>query len=116
MSTIEVTPVVADDPGYTSLQVDTTLRIKILDLATGRPLSGAYATKPIVHPFTLNLLGKHPLQVLGERDVTLWHSSMGDMTLKVKSLRTYVPDPLEADPVTKLKQTWQTTPEVCWRG
>lgn len=114
MSNIEVQPVGSDTEQHSAFHLDLTLRVRVLDVVTGRPLARAYATKPVIGADTLGALGKHPLRVLNPRDVKFTNPSTGDVTLEVKSLRTFVPEPLGSSPVSALKASWQCTPEFIY--
>lgn len=115
MSTIDVQPVANEAEGGNTVQFDLSLRIKVLDLATGKPITRAIATKPVIEPKVLDALGKHPMQVTIKRSCDIEFSNNGTIytpTLKLPGLKTFVPEPTDASPVTKLKATWQCTPEV----
>lgn len=97
---------VEGDADYDSWTIRCSMRVLVLDAATGRPLAGAYAEKPAVEQKVLNERGVHPFRVLKTRDVTLDHGDFDSFTYPVTDLRTYV---LDGD--NALKLTWNSTAE-----
>ena len=114
MNNIEVQPVENNTEQHSSFHLDLTLRVRVLDVVTGQPLARAYATKPAFDAKKLDAFGMHPLRVLAEREVQLDNTSTGLITLNIKGLRTFVPDPSGSALVSALKPTWQCTPEFVY--
>jgi hypothetical protein len=89
-----------------------TLRLRVLDAATGKPVVDAHAESPVVDAAVLDRLGIHPFRVLSERSVVFGRHGISDFSFGVRSLRAWVPVPGAGRGGKRLEQSWTSTGEI----
>lgn len=127
MSEIAVHPV-DNATEHDAIHLDLFLRVRVLDIATGQPVTDAYAIRPEVDPRTMKRLAMHPFRIKEKRDIELvWvdkkfkKDARGRTVLdkeekkgcvvKFKTLRTCIADPPSVVPPKKFVWTWKCVPE-----
>jgi hypothetical protein len=108
---IAVQPV-AQESGRNSYAIACTFRLRLLDAATGQPVTDACAVKPTVDQAVLNQRGTHPLRVLGERNVGFKGTGIDDFEFGVRNLRTWTPAASSTATQPRLQATWTCTREI----
>ena len=89
-----------------TLSIECSFRLKILDAATGEPVTDAYAISPTVDQSILDRRGVHPFRILNNRSITITHGQMADFSFDTKTLRTWKPGDSSSAGNKSLSSTW----------
>ncbi len=100
--------------GQDSFTIDCTLRIAVLNAATGQPVTDAYVTKPAMTAKLQQILdrrGVHPFRVLDARSVTFINGTNFSDSLGVEDVYIWEVDSSSTEKQKKLKITPKSTGE-----
>jgi hypothetical protein len=107
---INVHPI-SDGDDNDTFSFECTFRLKVLDAATGEPVTDAFAEQPTIDIDILNRRGVHPFRVLRARTINFTHSQMADFSFDVHNLRTFVPADDDTEENRSLTSTYVCTEE-----
>lgn len=93
-----------------SYYLDLILRIKLLDITNGKPITDGYAIKPVISSSIFQRYVRFPLRILNTRIVNFTNSDTGNFAGQFKTIRVFAPSS-GSNPPTALNLTWQCAPE-----
>ncbi len=110
MAEIPVQPVESEE-STNYFSVECTIRVKILDVVNGKPVTDAYAVKPARDGAVLDRRGKHPFRVLQKRSTTFTGTGIADFSFDSLDLKTFELGSGSTDASKQLKASWKVAGE-----